>query len=341
MRYTIKDVAKKANVSIATVSRALNNDKKVKAKTREKILKIVKEMDFVLNQSAKRLRSKKTFTIGVIISNILSSYDSEIIKGIEEKAFGLNYKILICDCNNYENKKKDEKERLFLKLFNEGSVDGMILIHPHLNKDDYSYLKKKNYKIAVLGRNLEDFNIPSITVDNVTGAYLAVKHLCMHGYKKIAYIYGEQWNIDEKLKRINGYKKALEEFNISINEEYIVHGMFTEKGGFLAFEKLMNLTEKPDAIFCANDEMALGVIKAAKKNNIKIPEQIALIGYDDIRLCDITTPTLSSIRQPKHEIGIMLAEKLITYIDDKKNETLFKNIILKPELVIRESCGCK
>jgi DNA-binding LacI/PurR family transcriptional regulator len=340
MEYTIKDVAKKAGVSTATVSRVLNNEKKVKEKTREKILKTVREMDFVLNQSAKRLRSKKTRTIGVIVSNILSAFDAEIIKGIEAKAAALNYKILICDCNNTENRKRDEQERLFLKLFNEGSVDGMIMVHPHIEAKDYKYLIEKNFKISVLGRDLDEYNIPSITVDNVAGAYDAVKHLCLHGYKKIAFIYGVQW-IDEKLKRINGYKKALEEFSLEIKDEYIVHGMFTEEGGSLAFEKLLNLPEPPDAIFTSNDEMALGVLKTARKMNIKIPEDIALMGYDDTRLCELTTPLLSSVRQPKHQIGTLLAEKLIDSIENKDNELKSLNMILKPELIIRESCGCK
>jgi len=340
MKYTIKDVAKKAGVSTATISRALNNDVKVKEKTKNKILKTVKEMDFVLNQSAKRLRSKITHTIGIVVSNILSAYDTEVIKGIEAKAGELNYKILICDCNNSENKERDEQERQFLKLFNEGSIDGMIMVHPHLNEDDYRYLIKNKFKISVLGRDLEKFNIPSITVDNVSGAYDAVKHLCRHGFKKIAYIYGKQW-IDEKLKRINGYKKALEEFSLDIKDEYMIHGLFTEIGGSNAFQKLMNLSSPPDAIFTGNDEMALGVLKTARKMNIRIPEDIALIGYDDIRLCELTTPLLSSVRQPKDVIGRLLSERLIESIENKDPNLKYSNFVLKPELIIRESCGCK
>jgi LacI family transcriptional regulator len=178
-----------------------------------------------------------------------------------------------------------------------------------------------------------------LIVDNVFGSYEAVKHLCLHGYKKIAYIYGNQW-IPEKLLRINGYKKALKEFSIEIKDEYIVLGMFSESGGSQAFEKLMKLPDPPEAIFTANDEMAFGVLKTARKMNIKIPDDVALIGYDDIRLCELTTPMLSSVRQPKHLIGTLLTEKLIDSIENKNSNKRYFNQILKPELIIRESCGC-
>lgn len=340
MKYTIKDIAKQAGVSTATVSRALNNIGNVDPHIKERILRIVSETGFVLNSSAKGLRLSRTHTIGIIVSDLLNSYDVEILKGIESVAFPAGYRTIVCDCDNVMNQRRDEREKEYLKLLYEGSVDGIIMIHSHLHLEDFADLKKRNLKLSVLGVNLETLNIPSITVDKIRGAYEGTRHLCTHGYKRIACVNGRE-QINESLWRINGYYQALKEFNMPIREEYIEYGFFTMQGGGEAFQKLMQLPEHPDAVFCGNDEMAFGVLREARRMNISVPGDVAVLGYDDIIHCDYMTPPLTSVRQPKKELGIMLCERMIQSIEQDDDRMPFPCIDVKPNLVIRESCGCK
>jgi DNA-binding LacI/PurR family transcriptional regulator len=337
MSNTIKDIARMAGVSIATVSRVLNNHAIVHEKTREKVMKYVRETDFVLNQSAKVLKERKTHTIGIIASNLLSSFNAEVIKGIEASAAEREYRSIICDCDNIHNKLRDEQERHYIKLLCDGSVDGIILLHTHLGLDDFDRYRKRNVNLSVLGVNLEKVGFPSITVDSVHGAYLAVKHLCGHGHRKIGFIFGHQ-RIGAEFHRIAGYRRALAEFGIKENPLYAVDGEFSIKGGENAFRSLMALPDPPDAVFCANDDMALGSMKAAKLMKIRIPEDVAIAGFDDIITCELTNPMLTTVRQPKEEIGRLLFERLISYIDD--DGIRVSNLSLTPELVVRESCGC-
>jgi DNA-binding LacI/PurR family transcriptional regulator len=340
MSQTIKDIARMAGVSIATVSRVLNNHAIVQEKTRERVMKYVRETDFVLNQSAKVLKERKTRTIGIISSNLLSSYNAEIIKGIEAGAAESEYRSIICDCNNVHNKLRDEQERHYIKLLGDGSVDGIILLHTHLSFDDFANYKKKKINLSVLGVDLEKIGYPSITVDSVYGAYQAVKHLCEHGHKKIGFIFGHQ-RIASEFHRIAGYRKALAEFGIAENSDYIVDGEFSIEGGGRAFRSLMELPDPPHAVFCANDDMALGSMKTAKKMKIRIPDDVAIAGFDDILTCELTNPCLTSVCQPKEQIGRLLFKRLLEY---NKSESLkmkrFPNLVLTPELVVRESCGC-
>lgn len=335
MPITIADVAKKAGVSTATVSRVLNNKDRVKDETRQKILDIVKELGYFPNSSAKRLRDNIANTIGVIVPDISTSFYSEIVKGIENKANEMGCNLIVCDAQN-----RKEKERGYLKLMYNGSVDGMIFVIPQLNKDELKQIQD-NYSFTVFGVNTEDCNIPSITVDNIDGAYQAVAHLCAHGYTRIAYIGGiEAENDYDHLARLEGYKRALYDSNLDFIPEYIENGRYTEEGGSSAFLRLMKLNNPPEAVFCANDEMALGVLKIARKTNIKIPEQVGLIGFDNIRICQYTNPPLTTVSQPAYNIGVLLCERLLQKIYNKELNYKYTNLVLKTELVIRESCGC-
>jgi DNA-binding LacI/PurR family transcriptional regulator len=341
MSQTIKDIARKAGVSIATVSRVLNNHSVVTEKTREAVMKVVTETDFVLNQSAKGLKERKTHTIGIISSNLLSSYNAEVIKGIEAQASEMEYRTLICDCNNIRNLLRDEQERHYIKLLGDGSVDGIILLHTHLSNDDFQNYKRKGVNLSILGKDLESVGFPSVTVNSVHGAYIAVKHLISHGFTKIGFLYGLH-RIPTEFRRETGYMKALSESGIPVNPDYIVDGEFSIEGGAKAFRQIMELKDPPNAIFCANDDMALGSLKSARKMGIKIPNDVAIIGYDDILTCELTNPQLTSVRQPKMEIGRLLFDRLMECIQNNTVENKsFKNVILTPELIIRESCGCK
>jgi LacI family transcriptional regulator len=336
MVATIKDIANRAGVSIATVSRVLNKKDRVKDETREKILKVIDSIGYTPNSAAKRLRENSITTVAVVVPDISASFYAEIIKGVENKANEMNCRLIVCDAQNNQ-----EKEREYIKFLYDGSADGMIFVVPQLPDAELQKIEADGLSIVIFGKDMTACNINSISVDNFTGAYQATRHLYSHGYQRIAYIGGIVASNDyDHQARLAGYRKVLQEFNLEENPEYIENGNYCEEGGSSAFMRLMKLSPGPDAIFCANDEMALGVMKVAKKNGIKIPQDIGLIGFDNIRISQYTSPTLTTVNQPTYTIGILLSERLIFKLNNKESNIQNSNLVLKPELIIRESCGC-
>ncbi|NLG84344.1 MAG: LacI family transcriptional regulator, partial [Firmicutes bacterium] len=232
-------------------------------------------------------------------------------------------------------------ERDFVKFLYDHTIAGLILIFPQMSDEEIVKLKSDGQHIVLFGRNMQQYKIPSITVDNKMGAYNAVLHLFSHGYTRIAFIGGvEHGHLGDRKERLEGYKQAIVDGALTLRPEYIEDGAYFEETACSAFMRLMRLPEPPDAVFCGNDEMALGVLKAAKQLGIKIPEQVGLIGFDNIRICQYTSPTLTTVNQPTYIIGNLCCEKLIYSLNNRDREGVFTNLLLKPDLVIRESCGC-
>ena len=333
MNYTIKDVAKKAGVSIATVSRVINKKDRVKEETRQRVLSVIKELNYVTNFSAKALRKHRTNVIGVIVPEVSVSFYAEIIKGIENKANEYNLRLIVCDGEGNLNKEKD-----FVKFLYDQSIGGMIFILPSMPNDELVRIKNNRKPIVLFGRNMQKYNIPSITVDNKLGAYKAVKHLSSHGYKKIAFIGGDEAeHLYDRKERFKGYQEALRDCGHEIKSDYIISAPSETINN--VFTRLMKLPNPPDAIFCAYDELALGVLKTAQNMRIEIPKDIGLVGFDDIRICEYTSPSLTTVKQPTVMIGSLCCEKLI-YSLDQAQEIQNVNLVIPPELIIRQSCGC-
>jgi len=333
MNYTIKDVAKKARVSIATVSRVLNNKDRVKKETRQQVLAAAKELNYVTNFAGKTLRKSRTNMIGVIVPNVATSFYGEIIKGIENKASEFDLRVIVCD-----SEYRVERERDFIRFLYNHSVDGMIFVLPRMPNKEFFKTREKRKSFVVFGRNMEQYGISSITVDNIQGAQIAVRHLFSRGYKKIAFLSGiSETDFCDRLERMDGFKQAVFECGLDLRPDYIE--TVNEEGVNKAFLRLMNLPEPPDAIFCGYDELALEVLKSAQKKGIKIPDQVALMGFDDIRICQYTSPRLTTVKQPTYTIGRLCCEKLLAILNDKQEEpNRNRNLLIRPELVIRDSC---
>lgn len=336
LAYTIKDVAREAGVSIATVSRVLNNKDWVKDETRNKILAIVEKMNYVTNFSAKTLRNNRSNSIGVIVPEVSVPFYAQIIKGIENKAKEMNLRLIVCDADN-----TIEKELDFARFLYDHSIDGLILIIPQMSNDEIIKMKVDKRPVVIFGRNMQEYDIPSITVDNKLGSYNAVKHLYSHGLNKIAFIGGiNNENLDYRKERIEGYKQALKDCNLEFRSEYVENALYQEEAASSAFIHLMKLPDPPNAVFCGNDEMALGTLKTAKKLGIQIPGQVAVIGFDNIPVCQYTSPALTTMNQPTYTIGNLCCEKLIYCLNNQDDNVYYTNLVIRPDLVIRESCGC-
>lgn len=330
MEIKILDVAAKAGVSSATVSRVLNNKGNVTPKTKEKVMKVIQEMGYQPNAVAKSLRSQKTLAIGVIVPDINNSYYADIIKGIEKKAYANKYKVIICDTEN--NK---EKELEFINLLMNKTVDGMILVTPLLSDEEICHFADKNYSIGIVGRYIEHANIPCVFTDNVKFSKEVVCHLVEQGHREIAFVSGYADAVDS-YERLEGYLKALREHKLPFHPESIENGNFNEQGGYEAMKRLFEKRVRFTAIYAANDEMALGIYRFCAEHGIKIPEQLAVVGVDNNRVSRYITPKLSTVEQPTMMMGKTIVEKLIYRLEH--DEILDERVVkLDSRLIIRES----
>ncbi|TFE28603.1 LacI family DNA-binding transcriptional regulator [Cohnella luojiensis] len=330
MDIKIIDVAAKAGVSPATVSRVLTQNAAVTPKTKDKVMRAIEQLGYHPNAAAKNLRSQRSMTICVIVPDINNAYFSEIIKGIENMAYANKYKVIICDAQNQK-----ERELEYLNLLMDRTIDGAILIATQLNDEQIRQISDKGYHIGLVGRYIEHERIPCIYTDNVKFSREVIHHLVEQGHRRIVFLSGYAEAIDS-YERLEGYLKALSEHQIPFRPEWIDNGNFDEPGGYEAMKRLFDKKIEFTAVYAANDEMALGVYKACAEYNIRIPEQLAVVGVDNNRISKYVTPSLTTVNQPKYAMGAILAEKLL----DQMNGNVFseKRVFkVDSELIIRQS----
>ncbi|HOQ01405.1 MAG TPA: LacI family DNA-binding transcriptional regulator [Acetivibrio clariflavus] len=332
MKITIADIARMANVSKATVSRVINNKPEgVSKETRENILRIIKESGFQPSMVARGLVTKKTKSIGLIITDIANSFYPLLVRGVEDYANKYGYSLFLCNSDN-----NPEKEKGYINAFIEKSVDGVIL-SSSMNETSFYYniLKSKNIPLVVLDRCVEgDQYDASVFFDNKKGAYIAANYLVNKGHKKIVFISGPKSLIISR-HRLDGYRMALVEKNIEIDEDIIVEGDFQFDSGYNRIIELLDQGKEFTAIFAGNDLMAIGAMMALKSRNIMVPQQVEIIGFDNVDISRYIEPQLSTVGQPAYQMGVEGAKQLIKLIEGKKISN--KDIILKPNLVLRET----
>lgn len=333
MKVNIKIVAEKAKVSTATVSRVLRNDPKVKEKTRKKVIKAINDLNYEVNAVARSLRQKKTFTIGVIVGNVLSQFYSIIAKSVEDVAQKNGYNMILCNGDD-----DPKKELSYLKVLKSNRVDGIILTPTGKNEDYINYLIESDTKMILLDRLIDDVKCDAVLVDNENGAYKAVKHLIEQGYRKIGIITGYLDRTTGR-GRLNGYLKALNEAGIKKDDNLIKIGNFKKRCGIELTKELLERAERPDAIFISNIDMTLGALITITEMKIKIPEDIGIVGFDDSEWAMIFDPPITTVRQPVYNLGSTAAEMLIKKINDNKKFLNSEPIIitLNTELIIRNS----
>jgi DNA-binding LacI/PurR family transcriptional regulator len=332
MTLNIKIIAEKAGVSTATVSRVLNNFPGVRGKTKKKVMKIVSESNYEVDGIARSLRQKKTFKIGVIVENILSQFYSILAKSIEDIANKYGYSVILCNADD-----DPQKELKYLKVLKSSRVDGIIIAPTGKNADYVNGLIQSNIKIVLVDRLIEGVDCDAVLVDNEKGSYTAIKYLIDNGYRKIALINGFIDRTTGK-ERLNGYIRALKENNIPVNNDFIKIKDFKKRSGILFSEELLKNKDKPEAIFAANIDLTLGTLLSAKKFGLKIPDDLAVIGFDDTDWAQITEPPLTVIRQPIYDLGASSAEMLIKNIEEDNKFKKEKLIItLNTKLIERDS----
>ena len=326
---TIKDVAKLAGVSVSTVSRVLNTSGYVEKTTEERVMAAIKQLNYKPSQIARGLVSKKTKTFGLVLPDINNPFFPEVARGAEDEASLHGYNIMLCN-SDWDV----QKEKMYINILLEKCVDGIILVGSRLGDE---YLKEivptLDTPVVLLDRT-SALDVHSLSTNNILGGYLATKHLIDQGYQTIAHISGPLQSRSAQ-QRLTGYRKALTEHNRAYDVVLVTEGDYRIGGGTVGMQRLLRLNTVPDAIFCANDLMAIGALEVLNDANIKVPEQVALVGYDGIHLCKYVYPKLTTVRQPTYEMGRKAVHVILKNLT--QDEITYQHIELDPELQIRES----
>jgi len=334
---TQKDVAKSIGITSSTVSRFINNKGYLSDELRQKIKKAIKELDYKPNLIARSLKNKSSNTIGLIFPDIENEFFISLIKKAEETAFKNGYNIILCNTNDSQ-----EEEELYLEILKGKLIDGYILITSFKVK---KYLEKiiGNLKVVFLDRSLKFKNEVFIKLNNIEGAFKATDYLLSQGHRKIGFLsHISGMGITEKNKEVMpsherylGYKKALDSYNINIDKSLIRYCESNKISGYEKSKELFTQKNKPTAILTSNNKITFGVLKALKELRLEIPDQVSVIGFDELSASEFLNPPLTTIAQPAYEFGRIGIELLIKKIKNQEIEN--KTIILEPELIIRES----
>ncbi|MFO6497465.1 LacI family DNA-binding transcriptional regulator [Bacillus sp. z60-11] len=328
MSVTIKDIARLANVSHTTVSRALNNSPLIKEKTKQKILDIAAEMNYKPNFNAKSLVTQKSFTIGLFLTSLTdgtsSSFFADILRGVN-KVIDENYNMFVRGIDDYHDFSSIHRNR----------YDGVILISQ--SERDQAFLDhvlKQEIPVVVLNRKIEEQSVMNIVANENEGANLAASHFIENGHTRIAMVRGKE-GFKSSQERKAGFLRALRTHDLPAKSEYMLRGDYTMKSGYSAMEALLKLEQPPTALFCANDDMAIGAMNALYANGKRCPEDMSIIGFDDIGFSAYTTPSLTTVKKPTEKISMIGAESLLSLIENPRTET--RQTLLSTELIIRNS----
>ncbi|MEQ6376276.1 LacI family DNA-binding transcriptional regulator [Bacillaceae bacterium S4-13-56] len=331
MPITIKDVAKKANVSIATVSRIVNNKQGYSKETEEKVLKVIEELGYHPNSIARGLINKRTHTIGVLVPKLSSMLMNEFIRGIEDTTHQCGSSVIVCHTES-----NGQKTLQYLHLLHEKQVDGIVFTSELLKEEYYQFVNKMEIPMVLLSTESYDFSVPYVKVNDQHAAYTATEYLIKKGHKKIRMISGNKEDIIAGIPRINGFLQAMNHYGIPVSKDDVFSdGGFSFEDGVNCFRQLIQDAPDTTAVFAASDEIALGLISAAYQMNINIPDQISVIGYDNLSIAEMSIPPLTSVAQPLYEMGKKATEMVFEMIDTKRNveSRIFPHIVVERESV--------
>jgi DNA-binding LacI/PurR family transcriptional regulator len=338
---TLSDIAATVGVTPMTVSRVINRNGYVSDETRQKVLQAVKEMNYRSNGLARNLKRQRTDTIGLVLGDISNPYSTELARAVKQACSVRGYNVFVCISEH--NAKEDIAA--FESLANH-SVDG-IIVASRANNAGNEHLRgivENNVPVVVIGRDFQHESVDYISADNLNGGFQATQHLIDLGHERIGFI-GATLSSKNDLKRLQGYLSALEQHDIPVDERLItgrkeavtdVPGYSTEEIGYEGMKRLLSIPNRPTAVFARNDFTAIGAMTAIKEARLKIPEDIAIVGFDDIPLAIHVSPSLSTVRQPLRRQGQIAAELLLRRIENEETPAREEHI-LDCELIVRES----
>ncbi len=333
MDYTLEDIARLAGVSRSTVSRVVNNHPNVRPEVRERVWQVIHQVGYQPHAAARSLATNRTNVIGLVIPEAVSTlftdpFFSLLIRGITDGCYARNYHLMLALFST-----PAQEEDLYNRLLRSRYLDGVILASTRLDDPLVGRLLADGIPFVSIGRH-PDPRVSYVDVDNVAGARMAVDHLVRLGHTRIGTVTGPL-NMSAGRDRLEGYKQALQAHHIPVDEDLIVEGDFTEGGGMASMARLLGLNPRPTAVFVASDTMAMGALRAVRQAGLRVPQDISLIGYDDVPQASFLDPPLSTVRQPIQQLGETAAHVLVDLIAHGQEHA--QRLVLMPELVLRQT----
>lgn len=331
MATSIKDVAREAGVSIATVSRVLNDIDVVNEDTKKKVLDAIKKLGYRPNIVARSLKTQKTKTVGILVPDISSGFYPEIVRGAEDVANIYDYNVILCN-SDFD----DEKEKEYLRVLKEKMVDGVIYMSSSLQEETLDIINELDLTTVLVETKDKEESLPSVTIDNVKAMQEATNYLIDKGLKNIAFAGAKKGSMNAWGDRYIGYENALNDRGIKLDDNLVYTKNLKVSTGYEAVEKFENSKKEYSAVVCASDEIAMGVINALRERGKKVPEDVSVIGFNDNAVSSVFYPKITTIKQPSYDMGSVAMRMLIKMLNKKElDESQF---ILDYELIERESC---
>jgi len=325
---SIKDIARVAGVSHPTVSRALRGSTLVKSETAKRIREIAGDIGYTPSAVGRSLATRTTRTVGVVVNTISDPFNAEVLDGIEEVANVHHYSVFLATSHS-----DPEREVRTARSLQERRVDGILVSGSRVGALYLSLLARTKVPIVLINNQHLSSYCYSVRIDNVPASREATAHLTRLGHTRIGYI-GNMFGDESETERIMGYRQALEEAGVAVLPELIVHGDGRPEGGMQAMARLLALSDPPTAVFCYNDMTALGAVRISRERGLRIPEDVSLVGFDDLFVASYTSPPLTTVRQPKRQMGQMATQILFRLLDGEDNPNAIR---VQGELIVRGS----
>jgi LacI family transcriptional regulator len=329
-RVTIHDVAAEAGVSFGTVSRVINDDVHVKEETRERVKDAIKRLNYVANRQARSLAGGKTSSIGVLVPDLGTGYIGEIIRGIDAELSLADLDLIL-----YTTHRTPHKEANYVANLASGMVDGLLIVLPRKPADFINNMNQQHFPFVLIDHQGTGSDCPAVGAMNWSGGYSATEYLIQLGHKRIGFITGSM-DLGCAHDRLSGYRSALRTYHIEEDPDLIYEGNFFQPDGYAGALAMLDMPNPPTAIFASNDVMAMGVMDAVRHRDLRVPDDISVIGFDDIPQASLVRPELTTIRQPLEKMGRVATQFLLGMLDDPEKEA--ERIELPTQLVIRDSC---
>ncbi len=328
-RITIKEVAKEAEVSIATVSHVINETRYVSPELTDRVERAMEKLGYKPNAVARSLKTEKTQTIGLIVSDISNPFFSSLLRGAEDHSMENDHSLIVCNTDETL-----AKEQLYVDILMQKSVDGLIIAPTGKSDENLKRLVHNNISFVFVDRRIEDIDSDAVLSENKEGAYRATKHLLELGHRRIGLILGLQ-SVQTSGERFAGYKAAITEYGIDVDENIVKRGNSKVKGSVEAVEAILSMSDKPTAIFSTNNLMTIGAMRGIKNMGYRCPEDISLVGFDDYEWSSTFAPALTTVAQKPYKIGATAAEVLFERMTDREKPT--EEIRIPVEFLLRDS----
>lgn len=337
MRVSIKDIAEAAGVSHSTVSRALGDSPLVKAETKARIQRLAQEMGYSPDAIARSLVTQRTHTVGVVVTTITDPFVAEVVQGVEDMAQANDYSVILASSAS-----EPQRELASVEMLRAKRVDTVIVTSSRVGALYLEHLERIGVPVVLVNNHNQQSGryTFSVSVDNQHGGHLATAHLTQRGHRRIGYVSGPADHSDDA-ERLAGYRRALVEAGISFDPALVVPGNGRLDGGERALRALADLAESPTAVFCYNDMTAIGLMSAARRIGLSVPQDLAVVGFDDIPLAAHVFPTLTTVAQPQRDMGRQAMGMALALMSGDDASAPFSDIVVKGELVVRESSGFK